>query len=131
MVILRNKEYEIWELRDNKDILRGYVLKKGNARYKASELGKGRNLMATKMEDTWKKLHTVPKAKVVSMRRVAGKPLPIVGMMSAQAVPLGGGTSGDLPWELDKDEDEREWARRCAREAARVIGKKPKIGRKR
>ena len=38
---LRSKGYEFWELRDNKKILRGYVLKKGNARYKASELGRG------------------------------------------------------------------------------------------
>lgn len=28
---LRSKGYEFWELRDNKKILRGYVLKKGNA----------------------------------------------------------------------------------------------------
>lgn len=39
--ILRSKGYEIWEMRDNRKILRGYVLKKGNARYKASELGRG------------------------------------------------------------------------------------------
>ena len=32
-------------------------LKKGNAKFKASELGKGRNLMASKLEGTWKKLH--------------------------------------------------------------------------
>lgn len=55
-----------------------------------------------------------------------------VGMMSAQATPSGGGggDSGGLPWGRDKDEDELDWARRCAREAARRIGKKPKTGRK-
>lgn len=63
---LRSKGYEFWELRDNKKILRGYVLKKGNARYKASELGRGRNLMATKLESTWKKLHAAPKTRTVS-----------------------------------------------------------------
>ncbi|MDU1635163.1 MAG: relaxase, partial [Bacteroides ovatus] len=56
-----------------------------------------------------------------------------VGMLDTPAVPSGGGggSSNDLPWGRREDEDEREWARRCAREAARVIGKKPKTGRKR
>lgn len=58
---LRSKGYEFWELRDNKKILRGYVLKKGNARYKASELGRGRNLMATKLESTWKSCTRLPR----------------------------------------------------------------------
>lgn len=204
--ILRSKGYEIWELHDNKKILRGYVLKKGNARYKASELGRGRNLMATKLESTWKKLHAAPKTRSVPTRPAAGKPIPtaprtlpvhaqgtapvpqytgyrpgtspyhididgesrrffipdealdvfndefdyretansrdltdmaaalFVGMLDTPAVPSGGGGGGgsnDLPWGRCEDEDEREWARRCAREAARVIGKKPKTGRKR
>ena len=30
---LRDKGYELWELQDGKNLLRGYVLKKGNARY--------------------------------------------------------------------------------------------------
>ncbi len=55
-----------------------------------------------------------------------------VGMTSAQAAPSGGGggDSNGLSWGRNKDEDELEWARRCAREAARRIGKKPKTGRK-
>lgn len=73
---LRSKGYEFWELRDNKKILRGYVLKKGNARYKASELGRGRNLMATKLESTWKKLHAAPKTRTVSTQPAAGKSIP-------------------------------------------------------
>lgn len=203
--ILRSKGYEIWELHDNKKILRGYVLKKGNARYKASELGRGRNLMATKLESTWEKLHATPKTKTVSTPPVTKKPIPtatrptpvraqgttpipqytdyrpgttsyiidtdggsrrlfipekvmevfddefdyrevanhkgltdlavalFAGMMSAQAAPSGGGggSSSDLPWGRREDEDEREWARRCARKAARMIGRKPKVGQKR
>jgi hypothetical protein len=56
-----------------------------------------------------------------------------VGMMSAQAAPSGGGGGGssDLPWGRREDEDDREWARRCAREAEKMIGKRPKTGRKR
>ena len=52
-----------------------------------------------------------------------------VGMLDTPAVPSGGGGGGDsndLPWGRREDEDEREWARRCAREAERVIGKKPR-----
>ena len=40
-------------------------------------------------------------------------------------------TSSDLPWGRREDEDDREWARRCAREAERMIGRKPKTGQKR
>ena len=56
-----------------------------------------------------------------------------IGMMSAQAAPSGGGggSTGDMPWGRREDEDEREWARRCAREAARMLGRKPKTGQKR
>ena len=209
--LLRNKGYEIWKLQDGRNVLRGYVLKKGNARYKASELGKGRNLMATKLESTWKKLHTVPvPAKQIPPAAVVTRPVPVtvkgtaastprparaqgseptadytfyqsgstsytigtdgdnrryfipekvmevfddefdyrevanhkdltdlavalfVGIMSAQAAPSGGGgDSNGPPWGRDKDEDELERARRCAREAARRIGKKPRTGRKR
>ena len=185
--------------------MRGYVLKKGNARYKASELGRGRSLMVSKLESTWKKLHTTPKAKAVPTRHAAGTPAPaatrttpvraqgtiplpqytgyrpgtvpyrigddrespsyfipdealkvfddefdyretvnsreltdravalFVGMMSAQTTPSGrgGGSSSDLPWGRCEDEDDREWARRCAREAEKMIGRKPKTGRKR
>ena len=74
--IFRSKGYEIWELHDNRKILRGYVLKKGNARYKASELGRGRNLMASKLESTWEKLHATPKTKTVSTPPVIKKPIP-------------------------------------------------------
>ncbi len=39
--------------KDDTGNLRGYVLRKGNAKFKASEIGKGRNLMASKHEVTW------------------------------------------------------------------------------
>lgn len=202
---LRSKGYEIWKLEDGKNVLCGYVLKKGNARYKASELGRGRNLMASKLESTWRKLHAASKTRTVPTKPVTRKPIPaaprpvpvhaqgtasvpqytgyrpgtspyhididgesrrffipdealavfddefdyretanrrdltdmaaalFVGMLDTPAVPSGGGGGGsnDLPWGRREDEDEREWARRCAREVARVIGKKPKTGRKR
>ena len=42
----------------------------------------------------------------------------------------GGGSQNDLPWR-DKDEDDLQWARRCARAASRLLGKKTKTGLKR
>lgn len=54
---LRAKGYDVMTRTDDAGILRGYVLRKGNAKFKASEIGKGRNLMASKLEGTWEKLH--------------------------------------------------------------------------
>ena len=55
---LIRKGYSVLERRDSKNILRGYILQKGNAKYKASELGVGRNLMASKLYQTWIKEHS-------------------------------------------------------------------------
>ena len=44
--------------RTKKDVIRGYVLLKGNTKFKASELGKGRNLTASRIKQTWEKLHS-------------------------------------------------------------------------
>lgn len=54
---VRAKGYTLEERRDKKDVLRGYTVGIGNVIYKASELGKGRNLMAPKIEATWNRLH--------------------------------------------------------------------------
>ena len=54
---LEAKGYDVKVRKDYKGIVRGYILKKGNAKFKASELGKGRNLMVSKLESTWNKLH--------------------------------------------------------------------------
>lgn len=56
-----------------------------------------------------------------------------VGLLEVPNVATGGGGGGsqsDLPWR-DKDEDDLQWARRCARAASRLLGKKPKTGLKR
>lgn len=55
---LIRRGYSVQERRDSKNNLRGYILQKGNARYKASELGVGRNLMASKLYQTWMKEHS-------------------------------------------------------------------------
>ena len=38
----------------------------------------------------------------------------------------GGGSSSDQGWGRDKNEDEKEWARRCAQAAIKTLGRKPK-----
>lgn len=57
---LIRKGYTVHEREDKKGILRGYALMNGNTKYKASELGVGRNLMVSKLPATWKKLHHQP-----------------------------------------------------------------------
>ena len=53
-----------------------------------------------------------------------------VGLIDTPNVTTGGGSQSDLPWR-DKDEDDLQWARRCARAASRSLGKKTKTGLKR
>lgn len=55
--LLEKRGYQVNKRIDKTGTLRGYSLKKGKVCYKASELGKGRNLMVTKIIDTWKRLH--------------------------------------------------------------------------
>ena len=193
---LRDKGYEILELRDGKKVLHGYALVKGNASYKASKLGKGRNLTASRIEATWKELHqarpipqNIPTAKpgtpvmakpsasrhgyasykpgtVSYDLNVQGKDFRFyipegaaevfndefdyretanhkeltdmavglfIGMVDTPVVPLsgGGGSNDESPWGRKEDEDDREWARRCARMAVRCMGRKPKSGYRR
>jgi len=57
---LVRKGYAVHEREDGNGILRGYALVNGNTKYKASELGVGRNLMISKLPKTWEKLHHKP-----------------------------------------------------------------------
>ena len=57
---LIRKGYTVHEREDKKGILRGYALVHGNTKYKASELGVGRNLMVSKLPATWEKLYHQP-----------------------------------------------------------------------
>ena len=195
---LIRKGYTVHEREDKKGILRGYALMNGNTKYKASELGIGRNLMVSKLPATWKKLHHQPATVIrnntpqtvqqAAIHKVApidytqyltdcqdmisytlsheGKDYKFyipekvldcfndefdyrfiancqeltdmavaifVGLLDTPNVATGGsggGSQSDLPWR-DKDEDDLQWARRCARAASRLIGKKPKTRLKR
>ncbi|EOS12296.1 hypothetical protein [Phocaeicola sartorii] len=198
---LVRKGYAVHERKDGNGILRGYALVNGNTKYKASELGVGRNLMISKLPKTWEKLHHKPQVCASSNQsketRTEQTPKPpvsanytqydtyrsgtvsytlnhenqnlhfyipekvldcfndefdyrhtansreltdmavaiFVGLLETPNVATGGGGGGggsqsDLPWR-DKDEDDLQWARRCARAASRLLGKKPKTGLKR
>lgn len=196
---LIRKGYTVHERNDKKGILRGYAIVKGNTKYKASELGVGRNLMILKLPKTWEKLHHKPQGCALkttfkdSQTEQSFKPsasadygryntyhpdtvpytlnhegkghkfyIPekvldcfndefdyrivantqeltdmavaiFVGLLETPNVVTegdGGGSQSDLPWR-DKDEDDLQWARRCARAASRSLGKKMKTGLKR
>ena len=196
---LIRKGYTIHERKDGNGILRGYALVNGNTKYKASELGVGRNLMISKLPKTWEKLHHKPQVTASSNQsketRTEQTPKPLVsanytqyntyrsgtvsytlnhenqnlhfyipekvldcfngefdyrhtansreltdmavaifvGLLETPNVATGsggGGSQSDLSWR-DKDEDDLQWAYRCARAASRLLGKKLKTGLKR
>ena len=215
--LLAAKGYELYLRKDKKDIIRGYVLCKGNTRFKASELGKGRNLTASRIRQTWEKLHPeqdkqkaqqasptpkptiTPTLKPSVSDEVRQKPQPFVQRNSpvyedytkwqANRQPTeikhdgktykcylpdkvldffndefdfrelanwqdlqnlamayftliaspyevtsgggGGGSQSDLKWGRNPEEDEMEFARRCAREASHKLGIQKKSGMKR
>lgn len=54
---LKQYGYDMMLQKDSQNIIRGYSIKRGNSTYKSSSLGKGRNLMPSKIEATWEKLH--------------------------------------------------------------------------
>ena len=193
---LVKKGYAVHERKDGNGILRGYALVNGNTKYKASELGVGRNLMISKLPRTWQKLHYRERLAVQANTSQSHRPEPVqrptgdmnythyrsgsvsyalsshggtehrfyipeqildylneefdyrevanssdltdiavaifVGMLDTPAVSAGGdggGSQSDLPWR--DDEDDLQWARRCARAASLLLGKKPKTGLKR
>ena len=69
--LLTKRGYKVKLQRDKENVVRGYSIKKGNSSLKSSDLGTGRNLMPSKIEDTWRKLHPVQKP----MAEQASKPL--------------------------------------------------------
>ena len=202
---LAAKGYKLYLRKDKKDVIRGYVLLKGNTRFKASELGKGRNLTASRIRQTWEKLHseqakqsrptskpTVPNSAKQKSQPVIRQSNPVyedytdykpnrlptefehdgktykrylpdkvidffnnefdyqelanwqdlqnlaMAYFTLIASPYevtsgggGGGSQSDLKWGRDPEEDEIEFARRCAREASHRLGIQKKSGMKR
>ena len=184
---VRRLGYGIHIQQDDEGKVYGYSVMRGNSRYKASELGKGRNLTASKIEHTWARLHpqerkyqpsvpdipktstptrpVVPRSQEQLMPAVRhydistdhyhtyhidlpeeadriirqecslaeAHPLATIEDIQHTAILLfaeyldaatsmatssgGGGNNDDNGWGRKQDEDDREWARRCARKA--------------
>lgn len=76
---IRAKGYTIM-IRPGKKGPYGYSIGKSKARFKASELGTGRKLTASRIEDTWKKLHSQSAVKSAQPVKKSGtKPVaPVV-----------------------------------------------------
>ena len=210
---LATKGYKLYQRKDKEGLIRGYVLIKGNAKYKASELGKGRNLTASHLRQTWERLHpeqvkqkevepkrpVVPTSSPSITNETIQKPQPVaqrnrpvyeeylswqpgrqrtefehegktynrylpdkvidclndefdyrelVNWQALQNLTMafftlvaspygevtgggGGGSQSDLKWGRDPEEDEIDFARRCAREASCRIAAQKKSGMKR
>ena len=65
--MLRNKGYDIQLKKDSIGKVCGYTIRKGNSIYKSSLLGNSRNLMPSKIEETWRKLHQSSRTEQDSM----------------------------------------------------------------
>ena len=176
----------------------GYSIKRGNSSYKSSKLGIGRNLVPSKIMNTWQKLH--PQEGKINQLQAEAKqtrtatptaiskpqttPQPVMKLYSigtddnrtfavslseaadniirqecsleeahplakleeiqhtalllfagyldaatSMAVSSGGGGSDTGGWGRDKDEDELEWARRCARMANQMCKRRKGLHR--
>lgn len=55
--MLSAKGYDIKLTKDEKGVVKGYAIRKGNSIYKSSILGKSRKLMPSKIKATWAGLH--------------------------------------------------------------------------
>ena len=73
--LLTKRGYQVKLKRDKGNVVRGYSIRMGNSTYKSSELGTGRNLMPSKIEDTWRKLHPVQKQVQTPMAGQTRKPM--------------------------------------------------------
>ena len=83
---LAAKGYDLYLRKDKKDVIRGYVLLKGNTKFKASELGKGRNLTASSIRQTWEKLHQdkAQQVRTTTKQPVISTPKPSVSTTTKQ-----------------------------------------------
>ncbi len=61
---MQARKYELKTQTDKEGKIKGLSFKKGNSIYKASELGHGRDLTPSKIENTWRKLHKPAERKI-------------------------------------------------------------------
>ena len=72
--MLSAKGYDIKLTKDEKEVVKGYAIRKGNSIYKSSIFGKSRKLMPSKIKATWAGLHASDKfsqrKQVLKQRRI-------------------------------------------------------------
>lgn len=190
--ILAESDLELEVKRDSTDKPVGYVIWMGNSKFKASDLGKSRNLTVKNIQTTWQKLHLmmekkrraaemktrinspivkpaelVRPARYTAKYEVDGKRIDVdilksiydlfrnechvpadndvakvddvvkvavllfIGYVDAATSIAkscgGGGGQPESGWGKKRDEDEREWARRCVPKAHRLCTPGPRI----
>lgn len=76
--LLTKRGYKVKLQRDKENMVRGYSIRMGNSSYRSSELGTGRNLMPSKIENTWRKLHPVQKPMAVQCLSAMGSTKPVI-----------------------------------------------------
>ena len=75
---LTKRGYKVKLQRDKENMVRGYSVKMGNSTYKSSELGTGRNLMPSTIENTWRKFHPVQKPMAAQRQSAVGSTKPVI-----------------------------------------------------
>ena len=95
-VRIRAKGYTIM-IRPGKKGVYGYSIGKGKARFKASELGTGRKLTASRIEDTWNKLHSQSAEKAKQPVKKAGTK-PVAPVVSKPVVSPDKQVTDYTPW---------------------------------
>lgn len=94
---IRAKGYTIM-IRPGKKGPYGYSIGKGKARFKASELGTGRKLTASRIEDTWNRLHSQSAEKAKQPVKKAGTK-PVAPVVSKPVVPLNKQVTDYTSWQ--------------------------------
>lgn len=84
---VQSKGYTLKERRDKSGALKGYTIGKGKAILKASELGTGRRLIASRIENTWNRFHSQSAAKAKQPVKNAGTK-PVTPVVSRPVVSL-------------------------------------------
>ncbi len=84
---MKHHGYDMMLTRDSKGIARGLSFMKGKSVFKSSELGHGRDLMPSKIETTWRKLHMSSLQTIGSLIPKVSVPKPVKPIVSSMAQP--------------------------------------------
>ena len=71
--MLSAKGYDIKLTKDEKEVVKGYAIRKGNSIYKSSIFGKSRKLMPSKIKATWAGLHASDKQALIQSKEAGSQ----------------------------------------------------------